>query len=129
MIYLDTSVALAFLLAEDRSPPEEIWGEILLSSRLLEYEWWTRIHARGLMSSHGATVEDLLSRIYFLELIPPVLNRARHPFPAPVRTLDALHLAAVEFVRTHGFDIQLATYDLRMRNVAREIGVTLVDLE
>ena len=38
MIYLDTSVALAHLLAEDRLPPVSLWHETLVSSRLLEYE-------------------------------------------------------------------------------------------
>jgi hypothetical protein len=53
VIYLDTSVALAHLLAEDRSPPESLWQEPLIASRLLEYELWNRIHARGLGRSHG----------------------------------------------------------------------------
>lgn len=53
MIYLDTSVALAQLLAEDRPPPEKLWQESLVSSRLLEYELWTRIHARRLARTHG----------------------------------------------------------------------------
>ena len=48
MIYLDTSVALAYLLAEDRTPPETLWREPLIASRLLEYELWNWIHARGL---------------------------------------------------------------------------------
>jgi hypothetical protein len=47
VIYLDTSVALAQLLAEDRLPAERIWDEQLVSSRLLEYELWNRLHARG----------------------------------------------------------------------------------
>lgn len=51
MIYLDSSVALAYLLAEDRRPPELLWDEILSSSRLLEYELWTPIHARGLAAN------------------------------------------------------------------------------
>jgi hypothetical protein len=34
-----------------------------------------------------------------LEMIAPVLARATDPFPAPVRTLDALQLATVEFLR------------------------------
>ena len=42
MIYLDTSVALAELFAEDQKAPEELWSELLVSSRLLEYELWTR---------------------------------------------------------------------------------------
>jgi hypothetical protein len=38
VIYLDTSVALAEILAEDRKPPESLWAETLVASRLLEYE-------------------------------------------------------------------------------------------
>ena len=34
-----------------------------------------------------------------IEMVGPVLARALQPFPVPVRTLDAIHLAAVEFVR------------------------------
>jgi hypothetical protein len=36
MIYLDSSVALAHLLAEDRFPPDKLWEEQLVSSRILE---------------------------------------------------------------------------------------------
>ena len=53
MIYLDTSVALAHLLAEDRAPPDALWHESLIASRLLEYEMWNRLHARRLGRSHG----------------------------------------------------------------------------
>ena len=58
MIYLDTSVALAQLLAEDRIPPSTLWQEELVSSRLLEYEIWTRINALELTRSHGEFVCD-----------------------------------------------------------------------
>jgi hypothetical protein len=46
VIYVDTSVALAELFAEDRRPPPDFWKGQLVSSRLLEYELWTRIQAR-----------------------------------------------------------------------------------
>jgi hypothetical protein len=38
VIYLDSSVALAHLLAEDRSAPDLVWRDAVVSSRLLEYE-------------------------------------------------------------------------------------------
>jgi hypothetical protein len=38
VIYIDSSVALARLLLEPRSPPERLWHERLVSSQLLEYE-------------------------------------------------------------------------------------------
>jgi hypothetical protein len=53
VIYLDTSVALAQLFAEDREPPEELWREPLTASRLLQYEVWARVHAHRLEGSHG----------------------------------------------------------------------------
>ena len=48
MIYVDTSVALAHLLSDDRRSPAKLWDEDLVSSRLLEYELWTRLNARAL---------------------------------------------------------------------------------
>lgn len=128
MIYLDTSVALAHLLAEDRRPPAELWAEELVTSRLLEYELWTRLHARGLAGSHGDMARLLLARLVFLELTPAALGRALEPFPVPVRTLDALHLASVMFLREHGKDVTLATYDARMAEVAERMGVALYDV-
>lgn len=56
MIYVDTSVALAYLFAEDRSPGENFWQETLVSSRLLAYELWNRVHARNLVQEHGEEV-------------------------------------------------------------------------
>ena len=125
MIYLDTSVALAHLLAEDRSPPESLWQEPLISSRLLEYEIWTRIHSRKLGGTHGYEVRSLLSRVAIIELSPPVLTRALEAFPKPVRTLDALHLASMDFLRRQGQIFSLASYDDRLINVARSLRFTL----
>ncbi len=119
MIYLDTSAALAHLLAEDIQPPEAIWRQPLMSSRLLEYEIWTRIHALHLGASHGDMVRTLLGRVSFLELAPPVLEGALQPFPAGVRTLDALHLASMDFLRRHGQSVELASYDKRFVAAAK----------
>jgi predicted nucleic acid-binding protein len=125
VIYLDTSVALAQILAEDRTPPADLWAQSVVSSRLLEYELWNRIHARGLGRSHGEEVRQLVGRVALLELTAPVLVRALEPFPTPVRTLDALHLASAEFLRQQGQTIQLASYDSRLRHAARTLGIDL----
>ena len=125
MIYLDTSVALAYLLTEDRSPPESIWQESLISSRLLEYEVWNRIHARGLGRSHGEEARSLIGRVALLELAPPVLARALEPFPIPVRTLDGLHLASIEFLRARRQTVELASYDERLLAGARALHIPL----
>jgi predicted nucleic acid-binding protein len=128
LIYLDTSVALAHLLAEDRSPPEWIWDVPLVSSRLLEYEAWTRVHARKLGQSHGEALRILLARVALLELAPPVLARALDPFPVVVRTLDALHLASLEFLRTQRQSVALASYDQRLNEAATQLRISVLDL-
>jgi predicted nucleic acid-binding protein len=128
LIYLDTSVALAHLLAEDRVPPDRLWQENLISSRLLEYEIWTRIHARKLTASHADEVRSLLSRVALVELSPPVLARALEPFPKPVRTLDALHLASMEFLRKQGQRFSVAVYDGRLLDAARALRIPLYKL-
>jgi predicted nucleic acid-binding protein len=125
VIYLDTSVALAHLLAEDRTPPPAIWDEDLVSSRLLEYEIWTRVHALALTRSHGDLARDLIQRVSLVELAPPVLSRALDPFPAPVRTLDALHLASIEFLRSQRQKVTLASYDRRLVKAARALGIPI----
>lgn len=128
MIYLDTSVVLSQLLAEDVRPPSRIWDESLVSSRLMVYEVWTRINALGLAGSHGDAAAALIGRTSLLELSPPVLVRALEPFPVPVRTLDAIHLASLDFLVRNTQITQLATYDSRMRMAAEAMGFELADL-
>ena len=125
MIYLDSSVALAHLLAEDRYPPEDRWQQQLVSSRLLEYEVWNRIHACRLDRSHGDAVRALVGSVALLELAPPVLARALEPFPISVRTLDALHLASIEFLLHRQQQVELASYDERLIAAARALHISL----
>ena len=131
MIYLDASVALAHLLAEDGQPPASLWAETLVSSQLLEYEIWTPLHARGLAESHGEAARWLTGRVALLELSPSVLARALDAFPGPggLRTLDALHLASCAYLAGHGQGVVLASYDGRMNAAARAMEVPLFDLE
>jgi hypothetical protein len=123
MIYLDSSVALAQLFAEDRQPPADLWSETLTASRLLQYEVWARVHARRLEVPHGGKVRDLLDGVAYVELSPTVLARALEPFPVPVRTLDALHLATIDFVQGRGQAIELASYDARLLAAARALRI------
>jgi predicted nucleic acid-binding protein len=127
VIYIDSSIALAYLLVEDRRPPPTLWTASLIASRLLEYEVWCRLHAHGLAASHGAGARDLLARVSMIELSPPVLARALEPFPVPLRTLDALHLASIEFLRSRRLQPRLASYDERMRRAARAMGIDLLE--
>ena len=128
MIYIDTSVALAQLFAEDVRPPAWLWAETLVTSRLLEYELWTRVNGRKLARTHGEAAHGLVARLALLELSTPVLARVLEPFPVPVRTLDALHLASLDFLRQSGQTVDLASYDNRMLIAARAMGIRVLDL-
>lgn len=126
MIYLDTSVLLAHLLAEDRRPDPAIWAEPVVTSRLAEYELWTRINARGLTGSHGDALRMVLGSLAIIELAPPVLARALEPFPVAVRTLEALHLASAHWLREQGQSVRVASYDTRLGAAARALGLETV---
>jgi predicted nucleic acid-binding protein len=128
VIYLDSSVALAHLFTEPRMPAAGFWNQPIISSRLLEYEVWSRIHAHGCGLSHGERARALIGRVRLLELSPQVLARALEPFSVPLRTLDALHLATMEFIRSRGQLVELASYDKRLLTGARALGIPLMIL-
>jgi uncharacterized protein len=128
VIYLDSSIALARLLFEPRSPPGRFWLESLVSSRLLEYEVWNRVHAYDLSGSHAEAANALLMGIELLEMDSSVLARALQPWPTPIRTLDALHLATADYLRQQGEPIELASYDHRLVSAARACGIAVAAL-
>ena len=128
MIYLDSSVVLAELMSESRTPPPKLWQETLISSRLLEFEVWNRLHARPHSQSIATLARTLLERIPMIDFAPNVLGRALSPFPIPVRTLDALHLATVDYIRAGRQEVSLATYDRRLAAAAQALGVPLAAL-
>ncbi|MFQ5740569.1 MAG: hypothetical protein ACE5JX_16310 [Acidobacteriota bacterium] len=47
----------------------------------------------------------------------------------PVRTLDALHLASMDFLRRMGQEVKLASYDKRQIHSAQEMGFALATFE
>lgn len=63
-----------------------------------------------------------------IELTRLSLRRALEPFPVGVRTLDALHLATMDFTRDSGESVQLASYDNRLIAAAQALGITLTVL-
>jgi predicted nucleic acid-binding protein len=128
VIYIDSSVALARLLLEPRSPPERLWQERLVSSQLLEYEVWNRVHAYGLAGSVGNEAQALLLRVGMVEMTRSVLARAVEPLPIPLRTLDSLHLATMDFLRDRGDTVELASYDNRLTAAAQALGIPLAAL-
>jgi predicted nucleic acid-binding protein len=129
VIYLDTSVALAYLLAEAKMPPPLIWNGSLVASRLLEYEIWIRLN-RTAGAQHEARMKlarELIDRVTVMELTPTVLRRALQPFPLPLKTLDALHIATIEFLRGGGHVVRLASYDAQLARCAEAMGIAIAE--
>jgi predicted nucleic acid-binding protein len=125
LIYVDTSVLLAHLLAEGRQPAASLWSESLVTSRLTHFETWVNLHARGLGASHGEAAREVLARLGVVELHPLATQRALEPFPLVVRTLDALHLSAIEYLRGQRQQVTLATYDRRLASAAEALDIPL----
>lgn len=69
-----------------------------------------------------------MKRVSLLEMAALVLSRALHPFPKPVRTLDALHLASADFLRSRVEPISIASYDGRLIEAAELMGFSLAEI-
>jgi hypothetical protein len=63
-----------------------------------------------------------------IELTRLSLRRALEPFPVGVRTLDALHLATMDFIRGSGEPIELASYDIRLLAATQTLGISIAQL-
>lgn len=129
MIYVDASVALAYLLVETRRPDRTIWDNQLVSSRLLEYEVWNRLHVHKTRVDQYAkeVARTLLRRVDMLDMNKDVLSRALLPFPVSVRTLDGLHIATIEFLRARHQSVALASYDVGLIACATALGIRILD--
>ena len=84
-----------------------------------------RVHSRGLASQHAEATRTVSDAVSLVELTPIVLSRAFEPFPATVRTLDALHPATIEFLREQGRPVERASYDQRLLAAGRALEIPL----
>jgi hypothetical protein len=69
-----------------------------------------------------------LSGIELIDLSEVVLARALEPWPVPIRTLGALHLATADYLRGQGESIDFASYDGRLIAAAQAIGISIAAL-
>jgi predicted nucleic acid-binding protein len=85
-------------------------------------------HQRILTAGQAARLRSMLARSkagwIMMEITEEVRSRASGMFPVePVRTLDAIHLAtALIFMRAFP-DLQLLSYDERILEYARPLGI------
>ena len=122
-VYVDTSVVLAAVRAEAAAVPAEYWAQpLLVASALTEFERWFRLHALGEAAERGPLAEAILANVALVGLPREIGARCRAPFPRPLRTLDALHLATADHLRARGFLVRVATLDARLAEAALAMG-------
>ena len=133
--YLDASVVLRLVLGQPDRLKE--WRKIdhAVTSGLTEVECLRTLDRRArqgrleeadLAERRGLTLE-LLERIDLVEVGPSVLRRARDPFPTPLGTLDAIHLAtALLWAASRREPVTVATHDAELARAARSMGLGVV---
>lgn len=85
------------------------------------------ITVNGALNRYAPRVKSIFASgsNLLLEMSVGALGRALLPFARPVRTLDALHLATMDFLRSQGLMPSLATYDERLAAAAVGEGFAL----
>jgi predicted nucleic acid-binding protein len=133
--YLDTSALLRLVLGEPGALEELLSAEALVSSELLAVESWRtidRLRLRGSLTaeeaaSRRATVTEWLEAVDLVLLRRPVLVRASEPFPTPLGTLDAVHLAtALIWQDRTSRALVMATHDGDLALAARSFGIAVL---
>lgn len=126
--YLDTSALLRIILREKGALDELRTVRPLLSSELLAVEPYRVIDRHRLdgtlsaqeASSRRETVSEWLEAVDLVLLQRPILARASEPFPVPLGTLEALHLAtALVWRDRNDQDLLFATHDRQLADAAR----------
>ena len=130
--YLDSSVILRVILGQPTQLAE--WRTIAtgVTSELAEVECLRtidRLRARGLLSVEEMVVRReavyrVIEALETVDLTRAVLRRAAQPMPAPLGTLDAIHLATAEMWREvrEGEELVVATHDAALGLAARASG-------
>lgn len=135
IVYLDSSAVLRIVLGQSGSLAE--WSDVSLgvASALVEVECLRTLDRLRLTSGVPASdvalrrevVFRIMSETEIVEPNWPVLRRASQPFPVPIGTLDALHLASALMWRdSRGQDLVMATHDRSLGLAARASGLEVI---
>ncbi|HSW28612.1 MAG TPA: type II toxin-antitoxin system VapC family toxin [Longimicrobiales bacterium] len=135
--YLDASVVLRVVLGQPGALAEWNQVDVGVSSALMEVECLRTLDRLRLAVGMGG--EEIAVRreaVYRLaeemELVTPgapVLARASQPFPTPLGTLDAVHLAsALLWQEIRQEALVFATHDRALATAARASGLRVVGI-
>ncbi|MBI4538564.1 MAG: PIN domain-containing protein [Gemmatimonadetes bacterium] len=133
--YLDSSVLLRVVLGQRGKLAEWERVETGVASALVEVECLRtldRLRLRAdLPDSELALRRETVYRLTEeMEIVEPgmaVLRRAAQPFPTPLGTVDAVHLAtALMWREARGEDLIMATHDRALGTAARASGLRVI---
>jgi predicted nucleic acid-binding protein len=133
--YLDSSVVLRLILGERGRLTEWRRVEAAIASALTEVECLRtldRLTRAGSLSDEElaerrAAVYRLLEGVEVVDVSRPILRRASEPFPAPLGTLDAIHLStAMSWRDARGEALTMATHDKALAMAARSVGLQAI---
>jgi hypothetical protein len=134
-LYAESSAVLAWLLDEEAAVVvrEALAGASLVVASDLTLIECDRVLLRAAALGELTEADAADRRAHLaaasahwqvLRLGTDIVERARQPFPGPpVRTLDAIHLASALVARAAIPGLEMLTLDLRIRDVARPLGV------
>jgi predicted nucleic acid-binding protein len=133
--YLDTSALLRLVLGEPGALAGLRSSEALVSSELIAVESLRtidRLRLQGALSaeeaaSRRALATEWLEAVDLVLIQRSILSRASEPFPTPLGTLDALHLATALVWRDRMRQaLVMATHDRNLALGARTFGIEVV---
>lgn len=133
--YLDASVLLRLVLGEPGRLGE--WRKVRrgVASALVRVECLRtldRLRLAGRLADaelarRRASVIALCDHLDLVAVDDAVLSRAAEPFPTPLGTLDAVHLAtALLWRQTQQQDLVMATHDAALGLAARACGLDVI---
>lgn len=133
--YLDSSIVLRLALGQPQALRE--WPAIDegVTSALTEVECLRtldRVRLREGLSDEDVAVRRealfaLFARVSVVDISRPVLERAGHPLPTSLGTLDAIHLATAQLWRERfDRDLVMATHDAALALAARALGLRTI---
>jgi predicted nucleic acid-binding protein len=134
--YVDSSVLLRFILDQ----PEPLSGLLhvdKVTSLVAELECLRAVdsaRARGQLDTEEYADRRLvvfaqLRRMRRLPVTPSVLRRAGEPYPLPVKSLDAIHLASALMLRDReARDLVFATHDRQLGRLAAVMDFPVIGL-
>ena len=132
--YLDASVLLRLVLGEPGRLAKWRDVETAVSSALAEVEvlrTLDRLRVRAELTpeetaDRRGTAYRLLEAVSLADVSTPILRRAADPFPTPLGTLDAIHLATALAWRDARREVVMATHDAQLALAARACGFEVI---